>query len=290
MHLPLPRAVGNYQVIRTTQVVDLAQIATTTGTPISKFLFFAPIESQSFGATTDERWISSCGIAGVGASVGGINAAYGIPMDGIDALGLAATLVPSALTVQVMNPGALQSESGIAYIGRSSAQYDLAGSARTWDQLGNQFVQFMAPRLCAAGKLVLRGVKVSSYPLDMSALSSFRPIRGYVNAYGAGGVFNWTSDVIKPQGFAPIVIYNPNSIALQILVTMEWRVRFDPENPASSSHTYHGTATDAAWAGAVNALSSAGHGVVDIVEDMAEGAATAGGVAMAASRLAPLLA
>jgi hypothetical protein len=271
-------------------VVDLAQIAAETTNPVPQFMFFCPLESQSFGATTDTRWISACGIASQGTLINGIGSSYGIPMEGLDNLGLAATVVPAAITVQVMNPGALQSEAGIAYIGRSSAQYDLAGSTRSWVQLGQQFVSYMTPRLCSAGKLVLRGVKCSSYPLDMSALSSFRPVRSWVDAFGATGKFNWTSDVVKPQGFAPIVIYNPDSIALQILVTIEWRVRFDPENPASSSHSYHGTATDAAWAGAVNALSAAGHGVVDIVEDMAEGAATAGGVAMAASRLAPLLA
>lgn len=290
MHLPLPRAVGNYQVIRTSQVVDLAQIAAATSAPISQFGFFVPIASQSYASTSDLTWISSCGILSSGGAINSVNGSYLVPMSGLDSLALAATIVPAALTVQIMNPTALSDANGIAYIGRSSAQYDLAGSSRTWTQLGNEFVQFMAPRLCASGKLCLRGVKCSAYPLDMSDLSDFRTIRSSADASGTDGQFTWSSDVIKPEGFSPIVFYNPNSIALQILVTIEWRVRFDPGNPAAASHSYHGVASDSTWGKLTSAMTSAGHGVIDIAEDGVEGAAMAAGAAAGLSRLVPLLA
>jgi hypothetical protein len=290
-HLPLPRAVGNYQVIRTTQVVDLARISSDAAIPIPQFAFFAPIASQSFAATEDTRWVAACGILSAGTAVNSALGSYLVPMSGLDALELATTAVPSAVTIQVMNPDPLNSASGIAYLGKSSAQYDLAGSSRDWTQLGNEFVQFMTPRLCAAGKLCIRGTKYSAYPLDMSDLSDFRPIRSWNDLVGStSGKFTWGSDIIKPEGFSPLVIYNPNSIPLQILVTMEWRVRFDPGNPAAASHRYHGVASDSTWGKVTAAATAMGHGVVDMAEDGAEGAAAAAGAISAAARMAPFFA
>jgi hypothetical protein len=181
-----------------------------------------------------------------------------------------------------MNPEALQTTAGIVYVGRSSAQYDLQNSIRTWDEFGMEFIQFVVPCLCSVGKLALRGVQVSSYPLDMSELSDFRGLAAYSHySAGTGGRYTWNGALseMRPAGFAPVVVYNPNQVALQYLVTIEWRVRFDPSNPAAGSHTYHGTAPDSLWDEVTSTAAAMGHGVEDIAEVVAAGGAIVGGIA-----------
>lgn len=237
-------------------------------------------------STTQDQWLAMCGMGeAIAGPIQATGATFAYPMVGMDSFEYAATVAPAAVTIQIMNPEALQTTHGIAYIGRSSAQYELGGSLRNWSTLGNEFVQFMAPRLCSAGKLALRGVKVSSYPLDMNELSDFRGVRPYADAFGVGGgtkTFNWTSQKIRPAGFAPLVINNPDGIGLQVLVTIEWRVRFDPGNVAAGTHRQYPVATDATWSKVTSAMSSAGHGVVDIAErtaEVGEAAAAAAGIA-----------
>jgi len=87
--------------------------------------------------------------------------------------------------------------------------------------------------LCAAGRLALRAVKTDAVPYDMQALADFRGL----SAPSAGN-FTWADDGTSYDGFAPIFVYNPDGIDLQILVCCEWRVRFDPTNPAYASHTF----------------------------------------------------
>jgi hypothetical protein len=275
-HLPLPRAVGPYTIVRTTQVVSSSAYVN----------FFSFIASEDMGTGhIGTRWLAACGVGS--ALAGSINAAGTTrlhPMVGLDSLYLAAMISPAAITVQVMNPNALQTTSGITYLGRSTAQYELANSSRTWDMLGNEFVQFMAPRLCSAGKLALRGVTLDSYPLDMSEVSDFRGIRPFGEV---GDLPQWVDEKIRPAGFAPIVCYNPNAVPLQFLVTMEWRVRFDPSNPAAGSHSYHGTAPDSTWDSITRRAASMGHGALDIAEKVAEvgtagiGALESGAIAFA---------
>ncbi len=273
-HLPLPRSVGPYTIIRTTQVVP-----TSAG-----LAFFAPFVSDFDGGAP--RWIACCGVEDVfvGGAINGVNNANFLPMVGLDPLLHAATVAPAALTVQIMNPEALQTTTGIVYAGRSTAQYELGGSTRTWDDLGNEFVQFMAPRLCSGGKLALRGVMASSYPLDMAELANFRGIRPFSNL-GAMPI-TWSTEHIRPAGLAPIVIYNPNGIGLQCLVTIEWRVRFDPSSPACASHKYPGTAPDSLWDKCTRISAALGHGVQDIAEKTAEVGAMGYGAVEAGALLA----
>ena len=124
--------------------------------------------------------------------------------------------------------------------------------------------------MLTGGKLALRGVKCSSYPLDMSEYSHFAPMLHF-----GGEAFAWSTNALRPAALAPIVFVQENAQpkTMQFLVTMEWRVRFDPANPATASHTYHETLPDECWNGVVKAASNAGHGV----EELGEDAATLGG-------------
>lgn len=273
-HLPLPRSVGPYTIVRTTQIVSSS----------SALVCFAFIASNPGTTAKETQWIAACG---VGESLPGpINAANNtelFPMSGLDTLKESAVISPSALTIQVMNPEPLQTTTGIVYCGRSSAQYELGGSTRTWTNLGNEFVQFMAPRLCSAGKLAIRGVTIDSYPLDMTEIADFRGIQAFL-----GSPFTWSDDTVRPAGFAPIVVYNPDFVGLQYLVTMEWRVRFDPSNPAAGTHLYHGTAPDSLWDRATREAAAIGHGALDIAEKTAEVGAVGYGALEAGATLAAL--
>lgn len=269
-HFPLPRAVGPYTVVRTTAALE------TT----ANFMYFGTFSDLAapgggVGALEHPTWTNVCGLFGVnpGASVSAPNnAGKFIVPNAFES----ATMTPAAITVQVMCPTALQAATGTIYMGRSSAQYDLSGSTRTWDALGSEFVSYMSPRVLTAGKLALRGVKCSSYPLDMSDLADFRRSENQV-----GGAFTWDgAQRLGPGGFAPIVIYNLNGATLSLLVTIEWRVRFDPGEAAAGSHQHHPCVTDKIWEAATQASVGLGHGVEDIVEGVAqEGVAAARGLA-----------
>lgn len=198
------------------------------------------------------------------------NNAYYYASD-LGGIGAAATIVPAALTLQVMNPNALQTTSGIIYGGVMNTQAAVSNRAETWASYANKFVEFQNPRILTAPKLALRGVQINSYPLNMTALSDFAPVTGLGNTEG---VFNWdaTSGDLEPRGFAPIVIYNATDDTpptLEYLVTTEYRVRFDLDNVASASHTQHPLATDRCWADLMSRATSLGNGVIDIVEGVA---------------------
>jgi len=114
---------------------------------------------------------------------------------------------------------------------------------------------------------------MDSHPLSMSDVSEFRGAHEVTASLNAGGVTpaNW-SLVDAPydtNGWAPMVIFNPDSAALSLLVTIEWRVRFDMSNPAVSSHTHHGVTSDVSWEKHVAAATRQLPGVLDIVEKVA---------------------
>ena len=145
-------------------------------------------------------------------------------------------MVPAALTVQVMNPQPLQTTAGIIAGGRVKQQLALANDPRTWDALGTEIMAYMQPRLLSAGKLALRGVQCSGYPLDMTEYSDFRQVGA-----ATGVPFTWSAQDIRPGALTPLVFWQPDggpTLTLEYLVTIEWRVRFDLSNPASSSHTH----------------------------------------------------
>ncbi len=205
-------------------------------------------------------------------------------------LGDAATLVPSALSVQVMCPTPLQTAAGIVYAGVMNTQAQIAGRAETWNAYMEKFVQFQNPRLLAASKLALRGVQINSYPLNMTEVSKFTPLDKRPDA-----TFAYGASQPEPTGWAPIVIYNPSGARLELLMTVEYRVRFDLDHPASASHTHHPVATDSTWDKMIKGAVALGNGVLDIADvtantGMAVGRAMAVGKRVAALANAPSLA
>lgn len=186
---------------------------------------------------------------------------YKVHLEGI---GDGATLVPSAISVQIMCPTALQTAHGIVYAGVMNTQSVIGGRTEKWSDYMEQFVEFQNPRLLAASKLALRGVQINSYPLNMAEVSRFSPLAKYEDA-----TFTYTANGPECCGWAPIVIYNPSAAQLELLITVEYRVRFDLTNPASASHTHHKVASDATWDNLTRKATAMGNGVQDIADVVA---------------------
>lgn len=268
-HAPLPRAVGPYTVVRTTKLI----------TSSDKVMMFCT------SVNLDGLWRALGCISSVNegsAMSAATNArAHKVPFPGNELIGSGITAVPSALSVQVMNPGALNTTNGIFAGTVSHAQLNLAGrTGETWNDFATSVISFMRPRLMSAGKLALKGVQADSYPLNMAALANFEQVDA-----SSDGAFTWSSDGgVYPAGFAPIVFVNEAKTSMNYLVTIEWRVRFDIGNPAVASHTNHGISSDASWAGAIEGMINRGHGIVDIADRVADIGSSVGGLAQSVAR------
>jgi hypothetical protein len=272
-HLPLPRAVGPYTTIRATRRIQVNTMSNVIGT------------FQAQGATADSRvWSETIMVSDVTSSnpINGGTNVQGTTID-LSGLGDAATLVPSALSVQVMCPTALQSASGIIYAGVMDTQAAIGGRTDTWTAYMDKFVQFQTPRLLAASKLALRGVQINSYPLNMTEVSKFTPL-----AKRSDVTYTYTGDDDEPTGWAPIMIYNPQSATLELLITVEYRVRFDLDHPASASHVHHPVASDAVWDRMIRSASALGNGVMDIADTVANTGMAVGRAMTVGRKLAAL--
>lgn len=252
-HLPLPRATGPYTVIRVTRRISNNARLNVFGT------YYEGDRPSTTCCISDQHSAQP---------INGASNAFFYAND-LGGIGKAATIVPSAFSLQIMNPNSLQHTSGVIYAGVMSTQAAIGNRTDSWEEWGNKFVEFQSPRIMTAPKLALRGVQINSYPLNMSQIADFGP------AFGVGqneGVITWTSESYHPKGFAPIVVYNATGETppqLEYLVTTEYRVRFDLDNVASASHKQHPVASDRVWADLMAKATSLGNGVIDIVEGVA---------------------
>lgn len=260
-HLALPRGVGDYITVRTTQQLKSPRA----------FILFGP-QAQIFGSGVGSELAWTAGFAVSESQAGGV----GVPINqgsnssfnryesvlgsGFDGM----KFTPSAFTIQVMNPNALQTTAGIVYIGRAKQVLDFRDSSETWAAKANELISYTAPRLCSAAKLALNGVTVDAIPYNMSSLADFRPKEN-----GPTGATAYTKDVPYFDGFAQIFVYNPNNVELEYLVCCEWRARFDPLNPAHASHVHHPVTSDKVWDAHIQRMSREGNGVKDIAQQVA---------------------
>lgn len=250
-HMPLPRAVGPYCVVRTTAVIE-------DNKPLS---IMGPFFNRANGKWTDLAGVSFNALANTVGAANNVTLRKFVQLD--QASWNASQITPAAYSIQIMNPNALQTTSGIVYIGRIRTALRMSEDlSETAAVLANDLVSYNNPRLCAAAKLAFRGVQVDLVPFNMADLATFTTVSSDTfTQYGAASP--------NPTGFAPMFIYNPNTINLQYLVTCEWRTRFDPSNPAQATHALHPPATEGAWAQALHAAEALGNGVVDIADRVA---------------------
>ena len=212
------------------------------------------------------------------------------------------TCVPSALSVQIINPTPVQTAAGTGVAAVCPVRLDLSGSAKSWKDIGDEVLSYYRPRVLTGGKLALRGVQMDSMPLSMTDVSDFREIYGVDPVVTAPSSVRWNSGVtlqnipapalltdaqktfgvnLQPEGWAPMVYYSPYNAQrdpvdrqeMSFLVTMEWRVRFDISNPACSSHTLHKPSSDIQWHNMISNAVKVLPGVIDIVEKVANAGA-----------------
>jgi len=254
-HLALPRAVGPYTTIRATRRVSIDTHANVIGT----------YQQGLFSPASTGDWSEIIMVSDVTATnpINGTDNVQSTTVD-LSGLGAAATVVPSALSVQIMCPTALQSAAGIVYAGVMNTQAAIGARPETWEAYMEKFVQFQNPRLLAASKLALRGVQINSYPLNMSEVSRFTALKHQNDV-----VYTYSDSASQPVGWAPIVVYNPSGATLELLITVEYRVRFDLDHPASASHTHHSVASDYTWDRLCKQASALGNGVMDIADVVA---------------------
>jgi len=209
------------------------------------------------------------------------------------------TAVPSAISVQVINPTAVQTAEGTAMAAVCPVRLDLQNSEKSWGEVSEELLSYFRPRLLTGGKLALRGVQMDSHPLSMTDVSDFREVwkvdplltspshltwSGLSNEQVIAGGTALTAEQktfrvhLTPEGWAPMVYYSPYNAAKQeadrqemsFLVTTEWRVRFDISNPACASHRMHKPSTDSEWHQMIKKATAALPGVIDIVEKVAD--------------------
>ncbi len=257
-HLPLPVTTGPYQVVRLTR--------TWTTSSGEQTLILGPFVSDAITGGRAEGWENAICLFNALPLSNAMNATSGVASRCLDvsSLGDGTTLVPSAFTVTLMNGNALQTTSGVIYMGRMNSCPTLANVSRTWQSFTDTFIANHSPRLLSAAKLAMGAVKCSAIPANMSALGNFSSFTSSTDS-----TFTWngtTSGDLENGGFAPIVIVKPAGLTLTVMVTVELRIRFDPDHIASSTHVHHKAVPDTVWNDAIAAAVSAGHGVYDIAE------------------------
>lgn len=288
MHLPLPRGIGAYTVLRTT-----GQISTK-----AKALVFGPMQvtrTIPSGGNYQEPayWSNIVGISSnpgnagteLTVDIGSDNGCNFLhipePIAPINEFADGGRVVPAAFSIQILNPEALQTTNGIISGAVSHAPINWGGAGSTWETRIQQSMAYMRPRLMSAGKLALRGVQTNSYPLDMSKCAEFTGMFRSGAEYITTG--KWTSNIV-PQAWAPTLVFNPQGVELNYLITIEWRVRFPLDNPAVSSHVKHKATPDHVWDGFISKATALGNGVVDIVEKVASIGNAVGGAVEAVGR------
>lgn len=264
MHLALPRAIAPYTVIRTTQAIGITGQTAGVGT----LVIFGPMREFGQGGPETPQWSNVVAVSGVdhGTAINATTNAKLHTLDSVSATSLStSSCTPSAFTVQVLNANALQTTTGIVYGGRSGQVLRLAGSTDTWNTLSSELLSYTSPRLMVASKLALRGVICHAVPADMNEMSEFTRL-----AYRITGNYTWAATSgLRHAGMLPMWFYVPADLTLSFVVTVEWRTRFEPGNPAHASHVYHKPASTATWDKVVSSAVNTGHAIKDIVETAA---------------------
>jgi len=263
-HLPLPRAVGPYTTVRITSRHSLTE----------QFGLFGPMHNYSWDGHPGNEWVDTVGIAFGVTGVGDEISANGNARAFSQSMGAGwnnACIVPSAFSVQVMNPQSMQSAEGMFYIGRLGYVPSLVGDQRSVEDFKNECISYFAPRLCSGGKLVMRGIQADCVPFNMNEMADFENWR---KGLASGTAFSYKEgapgdpDLPTFGAMAPIFIAADRTIStakpLELLVCQEYRVRFDPTNPAAAAHTMKPVASDHTWWRAASLGVKLGNGVVDI--------------------------
>lgn len=286
-HLPLPRPVAAYTVVRVNKIFSTSDRYIIFGTFHSKRTVVTPVLGTTLEQNVTDTWDNIVCVHSSSDAVPVNDAGTGwsarqMPIS----TGSNATIVPAAFTVQMMCSESLQNADGIIYGSVMRQQFIPTATGDGREAFVSNAVAVNPPRLCSAGKLALRGVQFDLAPMNMSELASFKaPARittenafGLPGGLGADGVIHFAPvDTTtnkeayfgRTVGFQPAYVYNPNQATLNFVVTVEYRIRFDPTNLAAASHRTYPSAPLSVWEQALSKAEHIGHGLRDIAEVVA---------------------
>lgn len=268
-HAPLPRSVGPYTVVRTTFLTKTSARCGLIGTFKRRSATLGPPGTS----VSPECWSNCVMVTEEAVTAIGTTASTGFhfsPFPGggsvFNRTQTTFTCCPSAVSAQLIGPTSLNAASGQLAACVIPARMDLTDDTRTWEQVQTDVTSFFRPRLMSAGKLTLRGVQMDSHPLSMADISQFEPLAHDTPNPNSPIVAPWDVQSPYPCGWAPMAFVNPTGADIQLLIAVEWRVRFDVGNPAVASHSHHGVSSDVNWDHQIRRATAALPGVVDIVE------------------------
>lgn len=273
MHLPLPRAIAPYTIIRVTRTL----------TTSDRYLIFGTFYGNA--ATEQERLLSCCGLH-TNTGTGNLNATTWSTIEN-DQLGLFDTTqignsyIPSAFTVQAMCTDPINTASGLVrgtIMRQAINLHDQTSTVLNW--YAGAFV-VNPPRLMTAGKLALRGVVAHSVPMNMSKLSDFYFGQNIASTTAPGADF----EEFTATGMTPILIENTGGANMAYIITTEYRVRFEAMVIAAATHVSHPATPLPAWNKCVQMAAKFGHGIQDIAETVANTGAAIGRAAYVAKAL-----
>jgi hypothetical protein len=231
---PLPRAVGPYTTVPVTKHFYSS----------AKELLVGPLYISE--ASEPEDWGNAIALASVDSAVavGGANNTSVFTSDAIGTTGWNdAMIVPASVTVVVSNSAALLNTAGDVFVGRTTQQINWGAGTLPWADKMAGVTAYSAMHPVSAADLNQHPKQVDLLPLDMNAYSAFRPIRNY---FTGGTNTTWGANM-RFAAFSPAFIHNPTQVTLTVSVTIQYRVRFDPSNPAYGGGTLHLAAPPGYW-------------------------------------------
>jgi hypothetical protein len=255
-HIPLPRPVSSYTVLRSTRYIESS----------NKAFIFSPMNYQEVASNTGDQgdWTNFCGVTAA-SDTSAVNASSGwtklaLPTTSSDFTGV--FMAPSAISVRVYNTNAFQTTAGIVVMGRVNGEVDWNNETVTIKKKFEEMRQYNSSVAISAAELALQPRQIDGVPLDFNQVSNFTDMRVYTN----DAALTWTaSNGHRPSGFTPIFIHNPNGISLTFEICMEMRCRYTPERIYATLQKHYPPSPIGVWDAIMrDAHNSANSGVRNI--------------------------
>lgn len=223
-HMPLPRAVAPYSVVRT-----IVNYGVTTSNR-DKMVVIQPMMNVTGdvpGFTNCVGWVTD--LEDASGRIPTTASPLGINLPAVGNTGV--ECVPAAITMRVTCPSPLINATGQLFLGRWNVPGDRT-AYQDYSDMVSGFEAYAKPEPYTAAMMSTRVREVSCVPRDFNDFCEFHP---YTNAAFSSTLRPWggmTPIVFSMKAAVPATVYN-----LQICV--EWRYRFKMDDPAASTHVFH---------------------------------------------------
>ena len=273
-HLPLP----------TPQAPHLMVTTRTTFNTSHAYLLIGAMQQDISSAAPDFRtaWSNSVALTDDGATDAiGVNemTKYAVPMPTTDTGDF--EIVPAAVSFQVFGADSLTDARGATFIGRCKNILQTPKRTDTttnYDYFQN-LISFANPKTMSGASLAMKPQQVNLLPGHVSEVTDFeqgegRPAYEQIHwGIDSDDVGHAGDRYYKFAGFKPGFIYNPFRRDLQVTVAVQWRLRLAPTNPLHSSQSHFAPTPPSVWHSITKAAETIEHGVEDVAEVGAVGAA-----------------